>query len=104
MMQEYATKCESGSKAKHGVSYNNNKRITWEDVLIEVEKARESWENKAKGKKGLFRKRARDGCDKARLANPWLELLPGGDYGSTVLGGLKLIFGVRNFPISIWSI
>ncbi|KAI9660708.1 MAG: hypothetical protein M1821_010060 [Bathelium mastoideum] len=66
---------------------------TWEDVLNEADHAREAWENKAKKAGGVFRRQLRSSGDYARLANPWIDLLPDGDYGSILCGGLKLIFG-----------
>ena len=71
---------------------------TWEDVLKEADRVRETWEDKAKKPENFFRRQARNMGNYAKLANPWIDLLPGGDYGAILCGGLKLVFGVCSGP------
>lgn len=67
---------------------------TWDEVLKTVDSAKEVYESKAKGKKGIHIRAARGLSQNANDISPWLELLPDGDYSSVICGGLKLVFGV----------
>lgn len=69
---------------------------SWAEVLDQVELAKEEYDRKAKGKKGMFRKAGRYIGDHADIIDPWLQLIPDTDYSSVVCGGLKFVFGVGN--------
>ncbi len=85
---------EKSGKSKNHFAQPPSSPVTWEDVLQQVEDSRTAWENKAKGKGGFIRQEARNFGHHARMASHWLNMLPAGDYGSIVCGGLKLLFGV----------
>lgn len=69
---------------------------TWAEVRQEAEAAIDSW---AKGRpSNPFRKGLRLVGDFASRLEFLTELLPKGDYGGVVYGGLKLIYRVSLFP------
>ena len=84
----------SKGKANDG-KFNIRGVHTWEEVMEKASQAEEVYQDKAKGKKGIFRRSWRKVGDAGPAINPWLELLPDGDYSSILCGGLKLVFGVR---------
>ena len=68
---------------------------TWEEVMRTAIEAEQVYQEKAKGKSGLVRRAWRNIGDSQSVINPWLELLPNGEYSSIICSGLKLVFTVR---------
>ena len=67
---------------------------TWADVRQEAEAAIDAWQKRSKS--NPFRKGLRAVGDFASRLEFLTELLPRGDYGSIVYGGLKLIYRVSS--------
>ncbi|KAH0536898.1 hypothetical protein FGG08_006269 [Glutinoglossum americanum] len=97
-IQQYAKQCEEKMQTfleKHshreasdepgnvnGALTAPSTQATWEEVLVEVDRAREKWESKAKGWTGFFRGQFRAAEEGAKFANPFLDLLPNPKYSS----------------------
>ena len=60
-------------------------QLTWRDVVHEVQAASDSY------KKTVFARM----CDKADIFEHWLNLLPNGDYTSTISGAFLIGVQVR---------
>lgn len=97
-----AAQCEQEMQAfnlrdqtARGSTNKASAKASWEDVLDELDRAKDRWEAKTNGKSGVFRNSGRYLSGRASYISPWLDLLPSSDYGSIVCGGLKLIIGVR---------
>ena len=75
-------------------SFDVRGKHTWDEVLREVDNAKEVYELKAKGNKGMHIRVGRAIGAHSDVVSPWLELLPNGDYSSIICGGLKFVFGV----------
>lgn len=73
--------------------FNIRTTHTWEEVL-EAARAAEA-KVKADGSKNMFRKAGRGIQEFAPAMSPWLDLIPNGNYTSTLCGSLKIAFGVR---------
>ena len=72
-----------------------NRAHTWEEVLEEVDKAAQSYNDNSTGW-GKVRKAFRSVGNNEKVFAAWLNLLPAqSQYCSIICGGLKLIFGVR---------
>ena len=65
---------------------------TWADVREEAEAAIDAWQRKSKS--NPYRRGLRAVGDFASRLEFLTELLPKGDYGSIVCGGLKLVYCV----------
>ena len=74
---------------------------TWEEVLEEVDKAAQSYNDNSKGW-GKLRMAFRSVGNNQKVFTAWLEFLPTqSQYCSIICGGLKLIFGVSLIESSI---
>ncbi|KAJ5959953.1 uncharacterized protein N7479_007103 [Penicillium vulpinum] len=72
----------------------NIRECTFEDVVEELDHAREEYEKKAKGLSGILHRGVRAVGDYADQITPWVDLIPS-DNGLCFLGaGLKIIFGI----------
>ena len=79
----------------HKTNIDWNHIHTWEEVLEEVEKAAQSYNDNSKVW-GKVRKAFRSIGSNQKIFAAWLEFLPSqSQYCSIVCGGLKLILGVR---------
>ncbi|ROW06831.1 hypothetical protein VMCG_04093 [Cytospora schulzeri] len=74
-------------------SFNIHGAHSWAEVLDQVDLAKERYDRKAKGKRGMPRRAVRYISDHSEIIDPWLNLLPETDYSSVVCGGLKFVFG-----------
>lgn len=71
------------------------------EVVTELEHAREAYEKKAQGVRGILRRSVRAVGDYADQITPWVEFIPS-DHGLSFLSaGLKIIFGV-DIVLSVW--
>lgn len=59
----------------------------WNDVLLEAGMAREQYQAKTKGLRGIFTKSGRKAGEIAPGVKPFVDSMPQGDYGSLVCGG-----------------
>lgn len=67
--------------------------LSWDDVMAEYRNARQKYESKAQGWKGISRKFGRLTGDNALSVIPFLDFIPEGQYRS-LFAGLSLIFAV----------
>ncbi|KAI9838307.1 MAG: hypothetical protein M1819_005575 [Sarea resinae] len=81
------------AKPKMRGSFDISKKYTWDDVIREAKDAEQKYNEEAKGVMGFGKKAIRVTGEYGSAIAPWLKLLPDGDYGSVLCGGLKLIFG-----------
>lgn len=65
---------------------------SWDEVIQAANDAIERYEQDAR--RNILRKAGRIATDNARTAKAFLDLLPDGDYGSVLCGGLKIIYTV----------
>ena len=86
IMDLYQENSKEASKLKFSV----RGKFTWDQVMNEAELAQEKYVADGKGVRNAFRvvSNFSPGLD------PWLKLLPDGEYTSVVCGCLKLMFGV----------
>ncbi|KAL9118675.1 MAG: hypothetical protein Q9187_004777 [Circinaria calcarea] len=84
---------QRSSKDKTLGSFNIRDTHTWDEVIRRAKDADRKYHDDAKGFRGIGRKIGRNMGDIAPGVNPWLGLLPNGEYTSILCGGLKLIFG-----------
>ncbi|KAI0015362.1 hypothetical protein F4780DRAFT_764334, partial [Xylariomycetidae sp. FL0641] len=70
---------------------------SWESLLATVRVAEETYEKRASGYSGFYRKvsRALGGRQKALL--PWVDLIPSDNYLSVLSGGLKLLLSAAAY-------
>ncbi|KAK3690516.1 hypothetical protein B0T22DRAFT_193765 [Podospora appendiculata] len=73
-------------------SFNIRAVHSWSEVMEQVASAREAYDQKAQGKRGVVIKFGRYFSDRAKSIDPWLALVPDTDYSSVVCGGLKFVF------------
>ncbi|KUL82565.1 hypothetical protein ZTR_09374 [Talaromyces verruculosus] len=70
------------------------RKCTFEDVLAELDQAREGYENKAKGVRGFLRHAVRSAGDYANQISLWIDMIPS-DCGLNILSaGLKIVFQI----------
>ena len=70
-------------------AFDIREKCTWDEVFREARFAESQYKSA-----GKVRQVFRSVGDHASLIEPWIELIPDGDYGSSLRGGLKLIFKV----------
>lgn len=71
-------------------------RHSWVEVMSQLDLAKQSYEDKAKGRQGVVRRAGRWFSDNVDTIDPWVRLIPETDYSSVICGGLKFIFAVRD--------
>ena len=96
---------ETYEKTTTNSNYKTNivsdKTHTWEEVLAEIETASERY-NSVSGFWGKIRKGLRSFGSNNKAFDAWAGLLPTqSQYLSVLCGGLKLIFNVRIYAISV---
>ena len=77
---------------KSVAAFDIREKHTWDEVFREAALAESQYKNAGKVRQ-VFRSMG----DNASLIEPWLGLIPDGDYTSSLRGGLKLIFQVTDF-------
>ncbi|KAL4941116.1 hypothetical protein BDV06DRAFT_223410 [Aspergillus oleicola] len=70
------------------VRANISQMHSWEDVFAALREAEDHYNNSSKLRK-FFRK----GASKSEAIEPFVELIPGGDYTSVICAGIKFILG-----------
>lgn len=76
-------------------------RHSWAEVIGQLDLAKQSYEDKAKGRHGVLRKGARWFSDHVETFDPWARLIPDTDYSSVICGGLKFVFAVSANSLAI---
>lgn len=76
-------------------------RHCWAEVMGQLDLAKQSYEDKAKGRHGVLRKGARWFSNHVETVEPWVRLIPETDYSSVICGGLKFVFAVSAIFILI---
>lgn len=73
---------------------------SWAEVMGQLDLAKQSHEDKAKGRQGVLRKGARWFSNHVETIDPWVRLIPETDYSSVICGGLKFVFAVSHRSLS----
>lgn len=74
-------------------------RHSWAEVMGQLDLAKQSYEDKAKGRHGILRKGARWFSNNVETVDPWVRLIPESDYSSVICGGLKFVFAVSTISL-----
>ena len=80
---------ESTNGSSRDASYLGGKN-TWDQVFEEARRAQDQYLREGNGARQIFRKFG----NQAHTWDPFLGLLPDGEYTSVLAGGLKLVFHV----------
>ena len=88
---------QKNNEDKAIVGFKIRDKHTWDEVFREASFAEAQYKGASKVRQ-VFRSIG----DNATLVDPWLELIPDGDYLSPVRGGLKLIFKVVYLICVLW--
>jgi len=67
------------------------RNFSWKQVIAEVQTARDKYRNEGNVVKKVFQSM----CDNSQTFEHWLELLPDGDYASTISGAFVMVVKVR---------
>lgn len=95
VMHEYDQNAKSGLRLRFDIGRAHN----WDEVFATVNEAVDQY-NLA-GRKNAFVRISRSIGDYGGVADTFTSLLPSGDYGSTLCGGLKIIFSAsRPSPVT----
>ena len=91
---------QKSSKGNHlPPAFDIRKAHSWDEVHQAARLAEAEW--KKDGTRGIFSKIGRGIQRSTPAVEPWLGLIPDGDYTSVLCGGLKIAFGVCSRKITL---
>lgn len=93
--KEFIRKYVYEAKDPHLQAFRVDATHTWDDVQVQIDRATELYELQGSGWRFPFRRFGRAFSENASAVKVFLDLLPSGDYGSTLCGALNVVFGVR---------
>ena len=82
---------QKSAKEKSLQTFNIRDQHNWDEVFVAAQQAQNEYVTKSMGVGNAVAELG----DQALALEPWLDLLPSGEYTSILCGGLKLIFKVQ---------